>query len=186
LVDRTLQFPPYGQYTHDELLDAFTKGAERLRAAIAGLGEEDLRARARGPQKWSAHEIVMHTADSEIQGAYRFRKIWAQSGCDLPGYDEDAWARGLDYLGGHTAADRDNALELLANLRRAVTPLLLRASGETWKRWGTHHQFGKITLRNMLELYADHSERHVAQILHLRGILGKPSSLPMLLPERLY
>jgi hypothetical protein len=182
----TVAFPPYPQYTTEQLLGAFTKGPDRLRAAITELSEGELRARARGPRQWSAHEIVIHTADSELQGTYRFRKIWAQSGCELPGYDQDAWARELDYLGSNTAADRENALELLAMLRRAMTPLLMRATADVWNRWGTHPEYGKITLRNVLELYADHTERHIAQILQIRGILGKPTSLEMLLPDRLY
>ncbi|NOT08079.1 MAG: DUF664 domain-containing protein [Gemmatimonadales bacterium] len=178
-------FPSYSQYTYDQILGAFTQGPDRLRAAIAGLSEEELRIRARGPRQWSAHEIVLHTTDSEIQGTYRFRKVWAQSGCELPSYDQDAWARELDYLGSCTAEDRENALELLAALRRAATPLLMRATADYWNRWGTHLAYGKITLRNVLELYADHTERHIAQILQIRDILGKPTNLPLLLPDRL-
>ncbi len=182
----TAAFPSYAQYTTDQLLEAFSKGPSRLRAAIAGLSEEELRARARGPHTWSVHEIVMHTADSELQGAYRFRKIWAQPGCELPGYDQDVWARELDYRGSGTVADRENALELLAALRRSVMPVLVRASADAWNRWGTHPEYGKVTLRNVLELYADHTERHVAQILQIRQMLGKPTRLQLLLPDRLY
>lgn len=186
LRDPVAAFPSNAQYTNEQLLGAFTKGPDRLRAAIAGLSEDELRARARGPRHWSAHEIVIHTADSEVQGAYRFRKVWAQPGCALPNYDQDAWARELDYLGSSTAADRENALELLVTLRRAVSPLLFRATADNWNRWGTHPEYGNVTLRNLLELYADHTERHVAQILQIREILGKPARLPLLLPDRLY
>jgi hypothetical protein len=182
----TTTFPSYAQYTTDQLLEAFSQGPDRLRAAIAGLTEAELRTRARGPKHWSAHEIVLHTTDSELQGAYRFRKIWGQSGCELPSYDQDAWARELDYLGSNTAEDRENALALLAALRRQMTPLLRRATPEVWNRWGIHAEYGKVTLRNVFELYADHTERHIAQILELRRLLGRPADLTLLLPERLY
>jgi hypothetical protein len=43
-----------------------------------------------------------------------------------------------------------------------------------------------VTLRNLLELYADHSERHVAQIVERRERLGVPVDLAPLLAERLY
>ena len=179
-------FPPYAQYSNEQLLDAFEQGEARLRRVIAGLTEEELRTRARGPARWSAHEIVIHAADSELQGVYRMRKIWAQPGCPLPGYDQDAWAREHDYLRLGSAAERANALDLLGALRRSVLPLLRRAQGADWERWGEHPEYGKVTLRNLLELYADHTERHAAQILEIRAILGKPVKFEMLLAERLY
>lgn len=186
MLGTKVAFPPYGQYTNAQLLAAFEQGPARLRTVLSGLTEDELRSRVRGPARWSAHEIAIHTTDSEIQATYRFRKIWAQSGCDLPGYDQDAWAREHDYRGLATAAERENALVLLQSLRNSVLPIIQRATGDDWLRWGTHPEFGRVTLRNLLELYADHTERHVAQILETRGQLGKPMHFPLLLVERLY
>jgi hypothetical protein len=45
---------------------------------------------------------------------------------------------------------------------------------------------GEVTLRQLLELYADHSERHLDQIQAVRIALSKPTALPELLPNRLY
>ena len=179
-------FPSYAQYSNAQLLEAFERGPERLRAIIEGLTEDELRTRARGPARWSAHEIVIHAADSELQGVYRMRKIWAQPGCALPGYDQDAWAREHDYLHLASAEERSNALDLLGALRRSVLPLLRRARGADWERWGEHPDYGRVTLRNLLELYADHTERHAAQIIEIRTLLGKPLAFELLLPERLY
>lgn len=179
-------FPPYGQYSTVQLIDAFRQGPARMLASLDGLSEAELRTRARGPERWSAHEIVLHTADSEIQGVYRIRKIWAQSGAELPSYDQDAWAREHDYHARVTSSERDNALQLLTCLRLSTVPTFERAAGPDWDRWGVHPVYGKVTLRNMLELYADHIERHVAQILETRELLARPLRLPLLLPDRLY
>ena len=179
-------FPPYVQYATDQLIEAFRQGPARLRASLVGLTETELRTRARGPEQWSAHEIVIHTVDSEIQGVYRIRKIWSQSGAELPSYDQDAWARELDYHTRAASSERENALQLLACLRWSALPIFERAAGADWDRWGVHPDYGKVTLRNMLELYADHVERHLAQILETRELLGKPLHFPLLLPDRLY
>jgi plasmid replication initiation protein len=45
-----------------------------------------------------------------------------------------------------------------------------------------HHIFGVMTLRQLLEMYADHGERHIAQILELRRRLDIPSPMTVLLP----
>ena len=178
-------FPNYEPYTTSQLLTAYTAGPERVRTAIAGLTEQELRARPRGRGTWSAHEIVIHTADSELQGTYRMRKVWAEPGADLPGYDQDAWATRIGYE-KQSATARATALDVLTLLRTWMLPLLEGASGGDWAKSGTHPEYGPLTMRDLLALYADHTERHVAQILHVRELLGKPLDLPLLLPQRLY
>ena len=182
----TIAFPKYDFYTTAELLNAYTAGPERLAEAIRGLTEEELRERARGPEKWSIQEIVLHVTDSEIQGVFRVRKAWAEPGTMFPGYNQDLWTREL----AHQQADanaRALSLELFALLRRTTVPLFVRAQETDWERCrGEHPEFGLLTLRNLLDLYADHGERHIEQILKIRQILGNPTALAPLLPRRLY
>ena len=180
-----IDFPSYRQYGAEQLLTAFQAGPTRMRQVIDGLTEEELRTRARGPGTWSAHEIVIHTTDSEVQGVYRMRKTFSQPGCDLPGYDQDAWAREIDYQ-SLPASAREAALDLLGELRRTVTPMLRAATPAQWERLANHPEYGQLTLRNLLELYADHTERHVEQILRIRELIGRPRAMPLLLPVRLY
>jgi len=181
----TVAFPDYSFYTTPQLLAAFAAGPARLRQAIAGLTEEELHARPRGPAKWSIHEIVIHTTDSELQGAFRMRKVWSEPTPLLPAYDQDAWVRELDYQ-RESAALRERALTLLALLREHTLPVLQRATADDWAKSGTHPEYGPVTLRNLLEIYADHVERHVEQILESRALLGRPLTMEPLLPRRLY
>ncbi|HLE20918.1 MAG TPA: hypothetical protein VJB88_07355, partial [Vicinamibacteria bacterium] len=60
------------------------------------------------------------------------------------------------------------------------------AREEDWKKWGSHADWGRLTVRQLLELYADHGERHIEQIVELRLLLGNPVNVPRLLPTRLY
>ena len=177
-------FPPYDFYPTDQLLKAYSEGPARLRAAIAGLSMEQLRARPR-PAKWSILEIVLHLADSELVGAVRVRSARAQPGTRLPTYDQEAWTARLR----HNEADvglLDDTLALFHLLRRITGRIFSAAQGDDWSASAVHPDYGEITLRNLLELYADHGERHVGQILECRAMLGSPLDMPALLARRLY
>ena len=127
----------------------------------------------------------MHLADAEIMGAARIRQALAQSGRDFACYDEAVWADQLAYQNRSRQAVED-ALALFTALRRATSPLLHRAVAHHWQKTGFHPELGPVTLRQLLELYADHSERHLAQILERRRLLGIPLRMALLLETRLY
>lgn len=166
------------------LLDVYARGPDRLRLAMKGMPDEVLRAHPI-PGKWSALEIVLHLADSEVVGAARIRLVLAADQPPLPGYDQDRWSRDMRYAAAD-AARLEQSLDLFGALRGASLPLLRAAAPADWSRTGIHAEHGRVTLRNLLELYADHSERHIAQVLARRELLDAPIDLPLLLPERLY
>ncbi len=155
-----------------------------MRAAIAGLTPSQLRERAR-PGKWSIIEIVAHLTDSELMAAARSRFAYAQPGSVATGYDQDIWVARFEYrsLDGE---ELERTLALFAELRALTLRVFRRATDAEWAQTIAHPDFGPITLRNVLELYADHVERHLSQILVLRASLGAPLDLPLLLTERLY
>ncbi|MFW6201460.1 MAG: DinB family protein, partial [Gemmatimonadota bacterium] len=113
------------------LLDAYAHGPERIRRALHGLDDEQLRARPIR-DKWSAFEIGLHVADSELVGAVRMRMVLgAGSEPTLPLYDQDRWCRELRYQDAD-ATELDGALDLLAGLRATTLPLLTAASADDW------------------------------------------------------
>lgn len=164
------------------LLQAYAEGPRRIRDALAGLTDGQLTAHPI-PGKWSIAEIVFHLADAEIMGAARVRQAVAESGAVAAVYDQDCWADGLRY-GTRDRAALDEALDLFELLRRTTTPLFREGGGSRTVMhagWG-----GQITLRQLLELYADHSERHLAQILERRRLQGVPLAMEPLVADRLY
>lgn len=173
-----------------ELLEVFTAAPNRLRASLGGLSEDELRARPVAG-KWSIHEIVLHLADGEIELASRVRRALAESdeGSEAPspvsGYDAARWAAELGYADASPLA-REEALVLFDALRRATGRLFGGVRGGAWERAVEHPRLGRLTVRRILELAADHGERHLGQILDRRERLGKPLDLPLWLPERLY
>jgi uncharacterized damage-inducible protein DinB len=180
-----VSFPAtYAEHPTAHLIAIFGRAPERLRTVLGGLTLGELRARPR-PNKWSILEIAAHMADSELTGAFRFRFSFAQPGGALPFYDQDAWAEQLAYR-SLDEAGLERTLRIFQLLRESAGSLLERLTADDWQRSGMHAEFGPVTLRNLLELYADHGERHIGQILTVRELLGKPLQYPLLLEERLY
>lgn len=175
----------YAAVETDLLLRAYAESPARVRRALEGLTPEELRANPRSAGKWSIAQIVVHLADAEIMGAARARQTYTGSGRELAFYDQDVWARELGY--GEAGDERvAGSLALFAALRETTLPLFRDAEDADWAKTGLHAELGPLTLRQLLELYADHGERHLEQILEIRRLLGRPLECPLLLPQRLY
>jgi len=175
----------YQAISLDKLFTAYRSGPERIRRSLNGLDETELSSRPRGVHKWSMKEVAIHVCDSELVGSVRFRMVLAQQGAILPFYDQDLWTRNLGRQSAGNA-ELEDSLILFECLRRTTARLLDGLVEADWNRTGTHAEFGSVTLRNLMELYADHSERHLAQILEMRTLLHRPRQIPLILEERLY
>lgn len=180
-----MSFPDlYQSISTAELLRIYGSGPARVREVLSGLSADQLRERA-DTDRWSIQEIAFHLADAEIMGAARVRLALAEPGAPVPVYDQDAWAGALDYSGAGSG-DLDRALGLFELLRRTTERVLPEPGHDAWERSVEHPEWGTVTLRQLLELYADHSERHIARILEIRSDLGHALEYPLLLEERLY
>jgi len=105
-----------------DLLTVYKAGPTRLGGILAGLTDEELKARPQ-EDKWSIQEIAMHIADAEIMGAARLRQALAEPGASFALYDQDAWTGEL----GYQSRDRKalvNAVRLFSALRTGSTLLL--------------------------------------------------------------
>jgi len=181
----TSTFPAgYADLPTSRLLEAYAAGPARLRAAVAGLEPSAWTARPR-PGKWSIREITLHVTDSELVGTGRSRLAFAQPGSGFYVYDENGWSQAFNYQ----HADEVSvglSVALFEALRAYQLPVFAGATASQWQQAALHPNWGSMTLRNLLELYADHSERHIGQILENRRLLGAPVTLPVLLETRLY
>jgi len=174
----------YEQFKTPFLVDIFSQGPARLRVAVNGLKFDDVTQRPRHG-KWSILEVVLHLADSELVGAVRFRLATVETEVTLPVYDQDRWANDFHY---EQCAWDDFivALDLFDKLRQSSLRVLTNLKTVDWQRAARHPERGPMTIRQLLELYADHSERHIEQIVEMRKLIGKPMDIPSLLPDRLY
>ena len=140
-------------------LDRYDAGPALLREAWA-----DLPAAARqwrpGEGRWSAHEVVLHCADSEAYAHTRIRILLADPDPLIVGYDESQWTRTFDYHG----LDVELAFRTLEALRANTSACLRRLPEEAFNRVGRHTHSGTYTDGDWFRIYAEHLEVHAAQV----------------------
>jgi len=134
----------------------------RLGALMAGRSDEDLRWTT-SSSRWSIAQIVAHLADAEVVMAYRVRMILGAPGTPIQAFDQDAWAREMDYATRDAAA----SLALFTPLRAALLQLVRGLNDEKLDRFGMHSERGKESVRHLIALYAGHDLNHLAQIERL-------------------
>lgn len=143
----------------ESLIRTYAAGPARLRAALAKVPSAALQWRP-APGKWSAHEVVVHCADSETNSHMRVRYLLGETAPVIQGYDQDAWAKTFDY---HTHPI-EPALAAVDAVRANTVPLLRRLPESAWARAGTHSESGRYSVEDWLRIYADHLETHSRQI----------------------
>ena len=145
------------------LIERFRRGPEVLAMVLTGVfGEEEDFATA--PGKWSVRQIIAHLADTELVLAVRMRLIVAQDNPTLTGFDQEAWARNLDYA----RRKPKQSLETFRRLRAENHELLKDLPEAAFERTGNHTERGRTTLRSLVELVANHAESHARQLQTVR------------------
>ena len=141
------------------LIDQYAAGPARLRAALATVPPAALKWRP-APGEWSAHEVVVHCADSESNSYCRVRYLLAEPDPVIVGYDQERWARDFDYH----ALPLEPALATVDAVRGNTVPLLRTLPDAAWERVGRHTESGRYGMLDWLRIYADHLEGHARQI----------------------
>jgi hypothetical protein len=141
------------------LIAQYDRGPRRLREALAKVPAGALTWRPRAGE-WSAHEIVLHCADSETNAVARIRYLLAEDRPTIVGYDQDRWAQVLEYH----ALPLEPALLTVEAVRANAVPLLQRLPDAAWTSEGTHTESGRYSAEDWLRTYAEHLHLHARQI----------------------
>ena len=150
------------QLTRDErqkLIEQYAAGPARLKAALATVPPAAMQWRPK-PGEWSAHEIVVHCADSETNSFVRIRFLAAEKEPVLQGYDQEHWAKTFNYH----SLPMETALAVVTGVRDSTTALVRRLPESAWSNVGRHTESGRYTAEDWLKIYADHLEGHARQI----------------------
>lgn len=144
-------------------LERFRRGPEVLAVVLTGVFGEEIDF-VPAPGRWSIRQVIAHVADSEVVGAHRFRQMIAEDNPPIQVYDQDAWARNLDY--GRRLPKQ--SLESFRRVRAENYELLKALPEAAFERTGEHPTRGCVTLRTLLEIYANHAESHARQVQAIR------------------
>ena len=145
------------------MIDVIAETPSRLRAAVAGLSDQQLDTPYR-EGGWTVRQLVHHVPDSHINSYVRFRLGLTEDAPTIKTYEEAEWAQ----LADARSAPIEMSLMLLDALHERWVILLRAMTDADWRREITHPEHGKLPLDFFLALYAWHGPHHVAHVTGLR------------------
>ncbi len=138
-----------------------------LRAALAGLSEEQLEAPYR-PGGWTVRQVVHHLPDSHMNAYVRMKLALTEENPTIKPYDEACWAETPDVRG----TPIDTSLTLLEALHQRWVTLLKALDPADLARTFNHPESGPWTVGKYVALHSWHGKHHVAHITSLRDRTG--------------
>jgi hypothetical protein len=113
---------------------------------------------------------MAHLADVEIASGFRIRKIVSEPRPVLTAYDQEAWAEALRYR----RRDPREALDTFRAMRSSNLWILRSLTRAQQRRTGTHTEYGRIRLDQLVAHLAEHDLNHVNQIRqNLRSLASR-------------
>lgn len=123
------------------------------------LGDDDL-ARTYAAGKWPVRFILLHLADAETVLFDRIRRTLSEPRQVLWVFDQDAWAKGLDY----SRVPLDISRHVYESVRNAI----IYYAGLYYEQKGqlefVHSVTGVRTLKQEFDKVASHNQHHLDQI----------------------
>jgi hypothetical protein len=149
---------PYASYLGDrDPIKVIEGTGEQLTTLVDTLGHEGLH-RSLGPGKWTAAEILVHLADTEVAFAFRLRQTLAEADHVIQPFDQDAWSKGWDHADGRLA------LDVFRTIRLWNIAFLRGVPDSARTKQVTHPERGKMTFQTIVETMAGHDLNHTIQI----------------------
>jgi DinB superfamily len=149
----------FGYLAGSDPLKVQSATSKKLQRLIARAPAAKMR-RQPAPGKWSVTEILAHLADVELVVGYRIRTILGAPGTAIQAFDQDKWAREMNY----GKSDARRSLERFIGLRKANLELLKSLSPAQWKYHGIHAERGEESIETIAKLAAGHDLNHLSQI----------------------
>jgi uncharacterized damage-inducible protein DinB len=137
----------------------------RLRAAIAGLSEEQLDTPYR-EGGWTVRQTVHHIADSHANAYCRVRLALTEDRPTIKPYEEALWAE----LADARTLPLAPSLEIIDGVHVRLIALFDSLTPAQWERVFVHPEHGRtMSIAQLAALYSWHSRHHVTHITALRA-----------------
>ncbi|MEY4290325.1 MAG: hypothetical protein RL130_267 [Actinomycetota bacterium] len=127
---------------------------------ISGLDEKSLD--TSDGEGWTPRQVIHHVADSEAQSYARLRRLVAEPGTIIQGYDEGAW--GENSTLGYSELPIEISVAVYTAVRASSLEIIKRLKQDQLNNSGFHSESGEYTIHNWLENYINHPRDHAAQI----------------------
>jgi hypothetical protein len=155
---------PYSEELKEHWLADIRFLPNAIENAVHNLDEQQLQTPYR-EGGWTVHQLVHHIADSHMNAYMRLRLGLTENNPTIKPYDQDAWA----LLNDVKILPINVSLTLLHALHQRLFAMLKDLSESEWERTGFHPDHKKkISLWELLGMYAWHGKHHVAHIKNLR------------------
>jgi hypothetical protein len=111
---------------------------------------------------WTPRQVIHHVADSEAQSYARLRRLIAEPGSQIQGYNEALW--GENETLGYKDLPVDLSIEVFKAVRTSSLEIIKRLKPDQLQNSGIHSESGEYTIKKWLETYTRHPLEHAAQI----------------------
>jgi hypothetical protein len=140
-------------------LDLYEKGFKSLKTFLESLPIDVL---LFSPDKnhWTTKEIAIHLTDTEGIYFVRFRRAISESGSDLLTFDNDHWAKDLQYI----SRDLNFNLQLLDYMRQSNASILRSIPDHYWQEKQYKVEEELFPLEKLLERNLNHFYGHLEVI----------------------
>jgi uncharacterized damage-inducible protein DinB len=140
--------------------------AVRLRAAVAGLNDEQLDTPYR-PEGWTVRQVVHHVADASANMYFRFKLALTEPTPQVKTFEENEWVKLAD-----SALPPEPSLVMLEGVHARIDALLRSLPTEIFRVSFMHPANGEMSLDLLLAYLSWHGKNHTAQITSLRERMG--------------
>jgi len=149
---------PYASDLGDrEPLDALADSAGRIRRLVESWGADAFE-KSYAPGKWSARQILVHLAQTELALGARARFALTQPGYTAQPFSQDDW------MPVDAATDARTALGAYTSMRELNLGMWRRLTPEQLDRAFSHPEYGELTVGWIMAQIAGHDIHHLKQL----------------------
>jgi len=153
--------PPQTPYTNDlggrDPIAALRETTSRIGAIAGGWAAADFE-RSYAPGKWSARQLLIHLAQTELALGTRARMALTTPNYSAQSFNQDEWIARDATLTGRAALDAFLALAVMN------TALFASLSPADRERTLTHPEYGSLTVDWIVHQMAGHQIHHLRQL----------------------
>jgi hypothetical protein len=149
---------PYGaDLGSRDALEALADTPHKIRELVERWGDAHFE-RSYAPGKWTARQVLIHLAQTELALTTRARFALAQDGYTAQPFDQDQW------MAIDNAADARTALDAYASLRRLSLAMWKALTPAQRERRFKHPEYGELTVAWVMAQLAGHDIHHYKQL----------------------